>query len=129
MTEQYTLPQYSTFASLSSIARNVECSLLSKVESLTDGSFTVGKRERFIYLSFGDEELLFSSDSLQDFEIVPVEHAGRKFVAAAITFKSNDEASRYRVITSHLSEADWLRSVAVKMGIIIGRSPTDATRM
>jgi hypothetical protein len=128
MTEQFSLSEYSTFTSLESIARNVEGSSLTKIESLTDRSFAVTKRDSCNYLSFEDEQLSFSDDCLQDFEIIPVEHAGRKFIAAAITFTNGDESLRYRVVTSHESEADWLRSTAARIGTILGHPPKDYTQ-
>src|SRR5688572_9718697 len=108
MKETFKAPQFTTLCSPQSIARNVGPVSLAEEAPLEQGIIEVERTGSSVRWHQGDTALTFSLEVLSALEVKSVEHGGTRFVALVLTFTSGEEALRYRMITSHASEADWL---------------------
>jgi hypothetical protein len=98
---------------------------LEQADDLSDRKFIVSRRDNQISFHYKDKQVLIESDQIEALEIIPFEYMGDDFIAVAVTFASEGESLRYRMITSHQSESDWLFDAAERVGGILGHAPTN----
>jgi hypothetical protein len=119
MKETFTAPQFTTLCSPQSIARNVGSVSLAEAAPLEQNIIEIERTGSSVRWHQGGTALTFPSKALAALEIKRVEHGGARFIALVLTFTSGEEALRYRMITSHESEADWLSTSAERIGRLL----------
>ena len=119
MKEVFATPQFTTLCSLESIARNVGSVTLAAEASLGENVVEVEMVGSNVRWHQAGMALSFALSALESLTMVPVPHNGERFIALVLTFKSGEEALRYRMITSHVAEAAWLRESADRLGRLL----------
>jgi len=119
MKETFTAPQFTTFCSPQSIARNIGSVSHGEEAPLEQSIIEVERTGSSVRWHQGGSALTFSLEALAAVEVKSVEHGGKRFVALVLTFNSGEEALRYRMITSHASEANLLRRFAERIGHLL----------
>ena len=109
-------PRFTTLASLESIARNVGSVSLSAEAPLGRNMMEVERTGSNVRWCQEGGALIIPLKALSALEIICVENGGERFVALALTFNSGGEALRYKMVTSHASEAGWLNKSAERIG-------------
>jgi len=69
--------------------------------------------------------MTFPKSSIAALEVAPVESSGQRFVAIVLAFVSGTELLRYRLVTSHESEAAWLRAASQQLAKMLDRPVLD----
>ena len=115
-------PPFTVLSSLDEIARNVESASLESAPGLPDRAFEVERVGENIRWHQDSRSLSFPRESITALETLSLEHAGEQFVALALTFTSGEESLRYRLISSHESEAEWLAKVSAQIAQLLGIS-------
>jgi hypothetical protein len=119
MKETFTAPQFTTLCSLQSIARNVGSVSLTEEARLEQNIIDIERTGSSVRWHQEGIALTFRLEALSALEIKCVEHGGTRFIALVLTFTAGEEALRYRMITSHASEADWLSKSAERIGHLL----------
>jgi hypothetical protein len=119
MKETFTVPQFTTLCSPQSIARNVGSVSLAEEAPPEQCIIEVERTGSSVTWRQRGSALTFSLEALAALEVKSVEHGGKRFVALVFTFTSDEEPLRYRMITSHASEADWLSKSAERIGHLL----------
>jgi hypothetical protein len=118
-------PSFTTLASLEAIARNVpEVSLEpdSRARDRTVEAEIVGGSIRWHQ---DGKCMVFPRTSVAALEVAPLQNAGERFIAIVLTFVSGSELLRYRLVTSHESEAAWLRRSSQQIAQLLGMPVAD----
>lgn len=119
------LPKFSVLSSLDIIARNVAQTHLRANSLLPEGVVEIERVGDEIRWRQGAEVLVFPAESVLEVSLAPLENAGKRFLAATITWRTGSEPLRYRLITSHESEVDWVRRAADQIADLLGKSVSD----
>lgn len=122
MSIRFETPSLTTLASLEAIVRNVSSAVLQPEPH------SLG-RERTVYVELVGSSVRWCHDgkcmvlprlSIAALDVVPLRNAGERFVAIVLTYHVEPEPLRYRMITSHESEAAWLKESAERIGQLLG---------
>ena len=122
---QVSVPENTSIADLSSLARNLSCIELKESGCSQNYSLGVEKLANTVVLRSSQHTISFAEGCLASLELWPVTHGTKKFVALVTVFDTSDGASSYRLITSHESETEWLRNVAAKIAALVNRELID----
>ncbi|MFL6605688.1 MAG: hypothetical protein ACJ8R9_30770 [Steroidobacteraceae bacterium] len=107
----FTTPPLTVLASLDAIPRNVSCTALKTDPVLPDRTVEIERVGNNIRWHQGAATLIFPVESIVSLEMISLQNAGNGFLAAAMTWRSGADSLCYRLITSHESEAAWLKKV------------------
>jgi hypothetical protein len=119
MKETFIVPQFTTLCSPQSIASNVASVSLTEESRLEPGMLVIERTGSSVRWHQEGTALIFRLDALSTLQVQDLRYGGEHFVALVLTFVSDKEALRYRMITSHASESDWLRKSAERIGNLV----------
>jgi hypothetical protein len=116
-------PQFTSVATLETIARNVDSVTVERSNALPARTIEVECANDVVRWHEGERSLVFALQTVVGLEKNSVQHGRNSFVGLVISFQASDEVRAYRLITSNVVEADWLDMAMAEVARVLGRTP------
>ncbi|WP_153559313.1 hypothetical protein [Roseimaritima sediminicola] len=105
-------PPFTVLSTLKDVANNVDCAKFEKV-SQPETKLSVEVDENRLIWRNDENQLTIKKDCVNGISLVPLVNNGEDFAALVLSFVANDgESIQYRLVTSHISECQWLIGIA-----------------
>ncbi len=120
MTSTIETPPFTVLSTLKDVANNVGCAEFAKVAP-SETKLSVQVNNDHLVWRNDDNELTVKKECVVGVSLLPLVNNGEKFAALVLSFVVNDgESIQYRLVTSHISESQWLIGIADKVANELG---------
>jgi hypothetical protein len=120
-----TAPPLTTLATLKGVARTLGAVTLESREELPDRRLEIERSGEIVRWHVGAETIAFPVSALSALERLRFEWNGNRYVAIGLTFTHDGGPRCYRLINSHETDAEWLRTTLSEIACLLGMPITE----